>query len=166
VKHILDSLCEQLDAELERQETLRAVARAQADAMAKGNHDDLNQATRSIESLARASRDAESGRVELARRAAVALGVSSSCPSLRELAMAAPDPWRERLAWYRDRLNESVADNRALLVANGRRMHMALSVLNQGLAKLLPRIAGEVPYTASGPGAAPGMAPSMLDSRG
>lgn len=101
------ALCVLLDEELERQENILLLMEAQNEAIRARDLASIDARTVALASLCADAATAECRRTEIAAKLAEDSGVPVA-GTLRQIADAAPQPWRDRLLWYRTRLNEVV----------------------------------------------------------
>jgi hypothetical protein len=98
-------LCALLDEELERQENILFLMEAQNEALRVRDLATIDARTVALASLCADAGVAEAQRGEVSARIALQFSVPAS-GTLRQLAEAAPEPWRDRLMWYRTRLSD------------------------------------------------------------
>jgi hypothetical protein len=168
VKDQLARLCNLLDEEIERQENLLAICRAQQQALLAQDLDSMQARTAAMEAVARESAQAHVLRLEALRplRESVEMAGDGFC--LSDLIAVAPAGCRDRLREIQARLRGVVAENRNLIRSNARllrtSMRLTEEVLNafQNCAETLTR-----GYTEQGAGASgTGRVPAMIDQRG
>lgn len=161
-------LIDLLDAEIERQEMLLAVCRAQQQALIEGDREYLEMKTAGVATLAQEARADETARKQLVREIAAALGIDSPEPTLAELALIAPVPVNRNLLERRDQLRRVVRETSTVNQENNRLLRRSLGIVGTCLRTLdwvVSAHAGS--YDANG--AAPPAAftrPALLDQKG
>ena len=158
-----------LEDEIERQENILAVCRAQGDAALARDTEALENHTTALMGLLQDAMRAEGLRRELSARLAEAQGrPNAPAMTLRDLAASAPPPWNDRFNFFRLRLREIMAETRSMVIDNAVLIRTALRIAGKSLQVLEPEFAGMGPaYSAAGPepvGA--GGTAKYLDQRG
>lgn len=164
----LDTLCDLLDDELERQENVLAITEAQGQAARAHDVEHLEAKTAALTACIDEGVQAEIKRLETLRVIVDTLGLPEEQQTLTHLIGAVSDPWSRRLAEFQARMQEIIAQTRGAVRENNRVMRGSLRVINGTMAILarhLP-LEGEG-YDAKGDERSRGArAPSMLDRKG
>ena len=172
MNELFDTLCSMLDDELERQENILAICRAQAEAARAYDVEHLEARTAALLPLLRDAALAEPLRSRLLDQIALNdLNVQTpepGRPTLREVAEIAPEPWMSRLRHYQWRLREVLDETRAVVQANATALRTSLRVVGQALKAVDQTGAPASPgYSADGFEPASGIAqPALMDQRG
>lgn len=163
---LFDKLCGGLEDEIERQETVLAVCRAQIDAIGARDVNALEARTAALDILVRDAAHAQAARTSAVARIAVQLALPPERRTLAALIAAAPETWGARLRDIQARLHRCMAETRRAVRLNARTIRRSLD-FNQ---RLLACIAtGPNTQPAYGErGMAPGIAgaPAVIDQRG
>lgn len=117
---LMDSLCEQLDDEVERQQNVLAVCTAQREAVFARDLDALSSRTSALEILIRESIQAQTKRIETLRPIVDHFGLSPDRQTMTHLIEASPEPWKSRLQDVQHRLRDTVERIRVAVRANAR----------------------------------------------
>lgn len=164
----LDRLCALLDAEIQRQEDLRSILKAQQEALLAQDVPNLQARTAAMELLTRETAQAQTLRDEILRPLKLSMGLDSVRPGLSELVAAVSDSWSRRLKELQDTLRAVVSENRGLVRSNARLLRRSMRFTEdllgafQDFADTLARS-----YDEYGAGAvSSGSNPSMIDQRG
>lgn len=104
----LDEICNVLEEQAERQETLVAVCLAQLQAGFDGNIRYFNEKTSAMEYLLRETARAEFSRLELMKKICKHFNIDPPCERLREFAERVPEPWKSRILESCERIKVSV----------------------------------------------------------
>lgn len=165
----LEALCDVFQDDLDRQEDLLALCKAQARAALEHDVELLEARTEAITALLRGAVETEQRRIALSGRLVAALGLAPEAQSLSGLIAVSPSPWRERLAEFQARMRGVLAETRAVTEASGRVMRRSAAVVGEALEALAGCVpAAPAQYDAHGgnTNADPGTRPAMLDTRG
>jgi len=139
LSHLLESLCALFDEELERQETLLALTKAQGEAAIARDTAVLEARTTAIRNLVAEALRAEPVRLELVGAIVEAYALPEQQQTLSGLIAAAEDPWKSRLRWHQERLQSVLAETQATVRSN----HRVISRLSRGAATLLRLFTGD-----------------------
>lgn len=151
MEELLDTLCEILGDELERQENVLAQCQGQRDAVRDRDVTRVADRATALQALLRQTADAESRRHEILRRLVEALGLPAEHCSLTRLVEAAPEPWKGRLRHLQGRLRETMAQSRVLARENAVLLRRSVRIVGQCLQHFQPDApSGTGHYTSSG----------------
>ena len=134
--HALDELCEILDEELERQENVMAVCRAQRVAAIRGNTAEIERNTEALGVLIREAKASEPARLSAVRQVVEEFALPVEQQTLSGLIGVAPEPWRKRLADFRFRLRRTVWASRQIVQQNARIIRGSLRAVEHCLISL------------------------------
>lgn len=126
----LDALCANLEQELERQETVLSLTRAQGEAAKAHELDALEARTRALIVLMEDSFLAEKDRHAILEGLLPILPQDRDKQTLSELIRLSADPWSRRLGEFQVRLKEVLVGTQAVVRENAVYMRRALRVLN------------------------------------
>ncbi|MBI1319550.1 MAG: hypothetical protein GC168_11475 [Candidatus Hydrogenedens sp.] len=149
MSQLLESLCALFDEELERQEALLALTRAQGEAAMARDAQVLEARTEAIRLLVSESLRSEQARLALVAEIVEAFALAAPEQTLSGLIAVAEEPWKSRLAWHQERLRTVVTETQGVVRSN----HRTISRLARSTASLLRRFHGESEspvYGASG----------------
>lgn len=132
VNDLFDKLCKDLDDEVERQETLLAVCRAQLDALNTRDLPAMESRTAALDLLVRETAHAAAARAGDIAIVARDLSLRPEQRTLSGLVAVAPSPWKERLAHVQGRLKIALNECRRIVRINARMLRRSLD-LNQKL---------------------------------
>jgi len=161
----LEQLCLALDQELERQELLHGLVKAQYEAIHARDHKVLEARTEAISVLARDSRDAEHTRHTLFDQLAIAYELPADGRNMSGLIGACPAPYHGRLKALQTDLRELVASTQQQARDNGRLVQRSLRAVRGTLEVAQPETQLAAGYPATHAGARK-TAPVLLDQRG
>ncbi len=166
---LLDRLCDVLDEELVRQETVLAICRSKHDAIRSFDVEALEARTGALESVLQETFEAETERHGMLRQAIDELGLPQEEETLTDLIGTVQEPWKSRLEHFQRRLKETLETTQAVTRAYTRelRQHMQLSgnqFVRLGLASE-DRKAGIYGPGGDRPGAL-GASSALVDQRG
>ena len=165
---LLEMLCSLLDEELERQETVVAVARAQGVAARAYDVNALLTKNAALETLAMQAEAAVGGREAVVAGIASGYGLSAEEQTLSALIEHVGSPWSERLRYFQDRLGATLRESRLLVETNMAFMQRSSSKIDRSLSMLIPAadLNGDR-YNAEGRELATvGTEPALLDRKG
>jgi hypothetical protein len=97
LNEVLQRLCEQLEEEIERQENVQAVCRAQQEAVLTRDLAVMEARTEALGILLRESVQAQQERLELVHALAEHYAIGDTRRALSGLIGAVSDPWKSRL---------------------------------------------------------------------
>lgn len=135
---LLEMLCTLLDEELERQETVVAVARAQGVAARAYDMDALQAKNAALETLALQAEAAVGGRDAVVAQVASGYGLSKEKQTLSALIEHVENPWSERLRYFQEHLGATLRESRSLVEANMAFMQRSSSKISSSLSMLIP----------------------------
>ena len=163
----LEALCYLLDDELERQENILAICRAQVEAARRHDIEVLEARTAALIPLLQEAAQAEVLRSRLLAQIGMQAGLSSRNPSLSELIVTAEEPWTSRLHCLQERLGTTLCETKEAVRDNAGVLRSSLHVISQTL-KTLEQCASPGPaYTAAGAEPVGGdLRPTVIDRRG
>ena len=163
---LFEKLCGGLEDEIERQETVLAVCRAQIDAIGARDLNALEARTAALEVLVRDAAHAQAARTSVIAKIAAQLGLPPDRRTLDALAAAAPAPWAGRLRDVQARLHRCMAETRRVVRLNARTVRRSLD-FNQRLLACIATGPDRHPIYGER-GAAPGIGsgPAVIDQRG
>jgi hypothetical protein len=151
VSDLLDSLCAYFDDELERQENVLALTRAQGRAARFYDLEALEAHTKALELLIQDAVAAEAVRLKLVRELVVELGLPLERHTLGGLVDAAPEPWKSRMRDFQCRMRDLVRENRTASTENRVLLRRGLRVVNDALTSIIRCLTtAESAYTANG----------------
>jgi len=104
----IESLCELLEEQAERQETLVSVCLAQLQAGFEGNIKYFNEKTSAMDYLTKETARFECIRQELVNKICRNLGISLTDGRIRDIAEQVGEPWRSRIIDSCDRMKVAV----------------------------------------------------------
>ena len=164
----LETLCEQLEDELERQETALALCRAQGEGLRNQDIVHLETKTKALELLLREAAQAHPQRSRLIERAAEHCGLSAASPTLGALIDVAPHPWRARLRHCRTRLQAVLRELADAVRANAGLLRASMKLVAQTMEAFADAAtAGPRVYTPRGGGpASETLQPALIDQKG
>lgn len=163
---LFEKLCGELDDEIERQETVLAVCRAQIAAIGTRDLNALEARTAALDILVREAAHAQATRAGVIAKVAVQLDLPPDKRTLGALAIAVPAPWNARLRDIQKRLHHATGETRRVVRLNARTIRRSLD-FNQRLLACMATGPNRQPAYGDR-GTAPGIAsePAMIDQRG
>ncbi|GMV99807.1 MAG: hypothetical protein AMXMBFR84_09460 [Candidatus Hydrogenedentota bacterium] len=164
---LLESLCQVLDEELERQENVREICRSQHHALVAHDIESVEARTQGLEQLIRDAVAAEHRRLEVVRAIVPLLGMMPESATMTNLIAAAPQPWSDRLAYFQTALKNTVEETRRFVRASAQVSRRTLRALSHCMETLQRSDTAGSAYDRQGNGpAARSAAPALLDHRG
>ncbi len=164
----LDTLCQLLEDEIERQENLLLVCKSQHEALLAQDLEAVQARTEALEVLIRETAQAHAARSAVVRPILDESGIVEANPCLSDLISVVPAEWKERLRQLQARLKSSIAANRAVVRTNARLLRQSLNITEQLLSSFQvcsDGLAGN--YTEQGSGMTARPTESvLLDHRG
>lgn len=133
---LLDKLCEILDAELVRQETILSICRKKRDAIRAVDVEALEARTAALEAVLRESIEAETERHRTLRLVVQQLGLPEEGETLSSLIRAVPEPWKSRLHHFQHKLRETLQATRLVTRAYASELRYHLHLCGQHVAHL------------------------------
>ncbi|GMU92051.1 MAG: hypothetical protein AMXMBFR4_11090 [Candidatus Hydrogenedentota bacterium] len=164
----LQRLCEQLEDEIERQENVQAVCRAQQEAVLSRDLPLMEARTEALGILLRECAQSQQERFSLVRALSSHYEIAASRCALSDLIDAAPDPWKSRLRGLQVRLRAVVAETRRAVRSNARAIRHSLGVTERLLDLMTLSAADQArSYDERGDGPARrGQLPALIDQKG
>lgn len=164
---LFEQLCNLLDDEIERQENVLAVCKAQSQAVQTRDLEYLEAKTAALLALVQEVALAAGDRAKVLQAIMKEYELTSACPSLSDVVAAAPEPWRKRLADSHRRLRAVLNETRPIVLANASSLRSALRAMGDSLSILESAPEQGAGYDATGMGPAVGAGrASMIDQRG
>jgi hypothetical protein len=120
VEKLLETLCNLLEGEIERQGSFLAVCNAQREAVSVRDLDAISARTSAIEILIRESIQAQTLRQEALKPIVRHFGLSPEQQTMSHLAAVTPEPWRSRLKDLQQRMQLTVEETRRAVRANAK----------------------------------------------
>lgn len=117
---LMNSLCDLLDDEVERQENVLAVCNAQREAVFARDLDALAARTSALEALIRESIQAQTKRIETLRPIVDHFGLEPERQTMTHLIEVSPEPWKSRLQDLQHRLRKTVERIRVAVRVNAK----------------------------------------------
>jgi len=133
---LLEELCNLFDDELERQENVLAVCRAQYNAARAHDFEYLEAKTAALVVLLRDGTQAARKRHGALREIVDHYGLPVERQTLTDLIAVVPDPWHRRLLEFQHRFREVLEAIREVVRQSGRFMRRSLSILDECLGAL------------------------------
>ncbi|NUM53748.1 MAG: flagellar protein FlgN [Candidatus Hydrogenedentes bacterium] len=163
---LFEKLCGGLEDEIERQETVLAVCRAQIDAIGARDLNALEARTAALDILVREAAHAQASRAGVIAKVAVQLGLPPDRRTLYALANAAPGPWNARLQHIQCRLRKTVNETRRVVRLNARTIRRSLDFNQRLLACIAIAPSLQPAYGERGAATAVTGEPALIDQRG
>ncbi len=160
---LFERLCDMLDDEVERQENVLAVCRAQSEAVKTNDLEYLEAKTASLVVLIQEAAQAARERSALTDLIAAEHGLSRNGLLFSDIVAVAPEGLRDRLADSHRRLRGVLKETRSVALSNASSMRHALRAIRASLAVLRPEDKPPLAYDAKGmqPPAKPGLVNTM-----
>lgn len=166
---LLDRLCDALDAELLRQETVLAICRRKRDAIRALDVAPLEAHTAALEAVLRETFEAEAERHGLFREALAQLALPQDRQTLSQLIDAVSEPWKSRLSHFQRQLKKTLEATQSVTRAYARDLRHYLR-LTRGQCARLGLESGERKAGLYGPRgfrpATAAVSSSLVDQRG
>lgn len=150
LERYLELLCESFEDELERQENVRAVARAQGEAARQHDVATLQARTEALILLMEESVEADKRRKQLLDPIVAHYGLGAEEQSLTGLIAVSPSPWRDRMRRFQEQIKDVVADIQESVRENAVYMRRTLRSLDRSLEALAPPRASGPAYSHEG----------------
>lgn len=166
VDDLFEKLCGGLEDEIERQETVLAVCRAQIDAIGARDLNALEARTAALDILVREAAHAQAVRAGVIAKVAVQLDMPPDRRTLAALVGAAPRPWGSRLRHIQARLRNTMEETRRVVRLNARTIRRSLDFNQRLLACIALGPQHHAAYGERGPATAVTGDPAMIDQRG
>ncbi|MBI2423469.1 MAG: hypothetical protein HYV27_11630 [Candidatus Hydrogenedentes bacterium] len=147
---LLEALCDHFDDELERQQTILEVCRAQGHAARAHNRAALEDRAVALALLIQEATLAEKRRLELLRQLVDALNLPLERQTLSGLIAAIDHPWKLRMQEFQLQMRGTLAATKEIVRENNLVLRRSLRIVNQALSRVAPAWAGEQHYTHSG----------------
>jgi hypothetical protein len=153
--------------ELERQETIRAICRAQRQAAIEGDAPTLEDLTRALTEHLSEAQAAETRRFAVLRELVDALRLAPEHQTLTGLIRAMPSAWQPAFAELQQRLRSVLEDTRRVLRTNRRFFASSARGIEESLSVAVgANRAAEGRYTDRGESGAAAKASLLLNARG
>lgn len=164
----LVSLCDCFDDELERQQSILEICRAQGEAARAQDREALEDRAVALALLIQDAVKAEKKRLALVHEVVRLLALGEDRQTLSGLIAVVGQPWKLRMQEFQVQMRATLAATRETVRENNLILRRSLRVVNQTLASVSPAWAGGQQYTAAGlAAAAPGTAElGRMDRRG
>lgn len=133
---LLDRLCEILDAELVRQETILSICRKKRDAIRAVDVEALEARTAALEAVVRESFEAEAERHRTFRLVVQQLGLPEQEETLTSLIEAIPEPWKSRLRHFQHQLKKTLEATQTVTRAYASELRYYLHLCGQHFSQL------------------------------
>ena len=146
---LLDRLCAYFDSEIERQENVLALTRAQGEAAKALDADVMEHRTRALALLLDEAASAERERIAILGDLTPRLSQAQQNWSLSALIAAVPEPWQHRLAEAQMNLRATVSATKESVNANAYAMRKSLRSVNGALDQFFGPASGSS-YTPQG----------------
>lgn len=164
----LEALCEVFQDDLERQEDMLVLCKAQGQAALTHDVELIEARTEALSALITDAAESEKRRIALATALVEGLRLPHDKQSLSGLIEVAPPPWKQRMADFQQRMRELLDETRAIVLNNGQVLRRSAKVVGEALDALTqcaPAPRGQ--YDArGGESGALGTPPAFLDQRG
>ena len=163
---LLQRLCDDLDAEAERQEMLLAVCRAQLEALGSRDLKAIEARTAAVDILVREAAHAQATRTGVVLAVARKLEAGPEARTLGGLIRIVPEPWAPRLRDRQSRLKSAIDATRRIVRLNARTLRRSLDLNHRLLMAIAIGPSQDTAYSDCC--AAPGIAstPALIDQRG
>ena len=135
MEKLLDKLCDTLDAELVRQETILAICRKKRDAIRAFDVETLDARTTALEAVVRETLEAEADRHSVMREVVSKLGLPEEGETLSGLIEVVPEPWKGRLQHFQRQLNETLEATQTVTRAYTRELRQYLHLTGRQFAR-------------------------------
>lgn len=164
---LFQNVIDALDAELERQENVLAVCRAQQAALLTQDTEYVEAKNEALQLIIRETAEAEAARHEAVGSLVEALGLPIERQTMTGLIGASPEPWTTRLREMQVRLQTTLVETRRVVRNNARIARRSLRVVNQCLDTVHQVQSTVDGYDGKGETAADRReAPSLIDQKG
>ncbi len=164
---LLEALCYVLDDELERQETILAICRAQGQSARAHDIEGLEARTGALVPLIQEGVQAEGLRSRLLAQVADRAGLATPTLCLTEVIPMASEPRAARLRFYQERLRDVLRETKAVVRSNAAVLRGSLRVVGQAMKALEQCSIDAAGYDAQGMESQRTEAqPTMIDRRG
>lgn len=163
----LGRLCVLFDEELERQQNVLAVCLAQGEAARVHDVAAIEARTKALWLLVEDAKEAEGERIAVLRRVVGHTGLPGESQTLSDLILAAPEPWKGRMAAFQNRIKEILGKTQAATRENANRMRGSLRIINGSVRILASGGPASETYAADGKGPVEGVRTrALLDAQG
>ncbi|MDZ4858824.1 MAG: flagellar export chaperone FlgN [Candidatus Hydrogenedentes bacterium] len=159
-------LCEDLDNEVERQETLLAVCRAQLDALNTRNLAAIEARTAALDILVRETAHAAAARTVSISAVARELVLPPEQRTLSGLIALTSKPWSERLLHAQTRLKRVLNESRRVVRMNAHMLRRSLDLNQRLLACVALGPNPDPAYSERGIFSAIAETPARIDQKG
>jgi hypothetical protein len=164
---LFQDVIDALDAELERQENVLAVCRAQQSALLAQDSELVEAKNEALQLIIRETVEAEAARNDSVRALVETLGLPVDHQTMTGLIGVAPEPWATRLREVQVRLQSTLVETRRAVRNNARIARRSLRVVNQCLDTVYQVQSTVDGYDGKGETAAElRETPSLIDQKG
>lgn len=147
----LDTLCDLLEDELERQQNVLALCVAQGQAARTHDLEYLEAKTAALGALIQEAVKAERERLHLVRQVVEDFQLPRAQQTLSDLIAAVPDPWKTRLCEFQGGIRAILAETSQVVRENNRIMRRSLHVVDEALNLMVDCVpAASAAYDARG----------------
>jgi flagellar FlgN protein len=140
---ILDELCGVLEDELERQENVLAVCRAQGEAAKARDVEYMEAKAAALCVLIRETVNAEQKRLRLVRLVVDEYDLPEEEQTMSGLVATVPEPWKSRMGDTQARIQKILSEVRDVVQENNRVIRRCLNIVNGSLEELGQRVPGD-----------------------
>lgn len=165
---LLDALCASFDGELERQENVLALCRAQGEAVCAHDIEAIEARTRALVVLVEDALGAEGERLPFLGEVVEYFALPVEKQTLTDLIAVSPEPWRRRMAEFQQRIQKTLEETRKVVRENAGLMRRSLRIVDSSLQLVMGTEAETAPAyeDTGGEPARTGRKPAMIDARG
>ncbi len=166
-EELLEALCVYFEQELERQELVLELCVAQGRAARAHDTEYLEANTAALDQVIHETIRAEKDRLEVVQALVRLLSLPPERQNLSSLIGLATEPWAQRLAYYQERLQDTLGKVRAVVRENAPLLRRSLRIVRSTLQSLEICAASGARYDARGEEhGRTGMPPNLIDHRG
>lgn len=122
MEKLLETLCDLLDDEIERQGNVLAVCNAQREAVFVRDLDAISARTEALSTLIRDSIQAQTKRHETLKPIVEHFGLPPQEQTMTHLVAVTPEPWKTRLRDIQVRMQQTIEETRRAVRANAKVM--------------------------------------------
>ena len=169
MNHLLDTLCDVLEDELERQQNVLAVSKALRDALLAHDAEVVEARTQALDTLIRDTTTAETDRHDILRKVVDYYELPTQRQTMSDLVRQLPEPWCNRLAHIQRGLQETIRETKRVTTVCTRVVRRSRQLTERCLAVLNRcEVIRPAAYDALGnePSHAPHAVPALIDQRG
>lgn len=166
-EELLDALCAYFEQELERQELVLELCVAQGRAARAHDTEYLEANTAALDRVIHEAIRAEKDRLAVVQALVGLLSLPPDRQNLSSLIGLATEPWAQRLAFYQERLQDTLGKVRVVVRENAPLLRRSLRIVGNTLRSLEICAASGARYNAHGEErSSAGMPPNLIDHRG